>query len=35
MQEWYLGMGKGVLFREVSSVQERPYDCVCWVVHRI
>ena len=22
MQEWYLGWGKGVLFREVSSVQE-------------
>ena len=26
MQEWYiLGMGKGVLFREVSSVQECPH----------
>ena len=25
-QEWYiLGVGKGVLFREVSSVQECPY----------
>ena len=28
MQEWYiLGVGKGVLFREVSSVQEcHPYS---------
>ena len=26
MQEWYiLGVGKGVLFREVSSVQECPH----------
>ena len=26
MQEWYiLGAGKGVLFREVSSVQECPH----------
>ena len=26
MQEWYLlGVGKGVLFREVSSVQEYMY----------
>ena len=26
MQEWYiLGVGKDVLFREVSSVQEWPY----------
>ena len=26
MQEWYiLGVGKGVLFREVSSVQRCPY----------
>ena len=26
MQEWYiLGEGKGVLFREVSSVQECPH----------
>ena len=25
MQEWYLGLGKGVLFREVSSVQECPH----------
>ena len=26
MQEWYiLGVGKGVLFREMSSVQECPH----------
>ena len=41
MQEWYiLGVGKGVLFREVSSVQECPHrergstvtrHCVCFV----
>ena len=29
MQEWYLGCGKGVLFREVSSFQACPYrDCI-------
>ena len=25
MHEWYLGWGKGVLFRAVSSVQECPH----------
>ena len=24
-QEWYLVVGKGILFREVSSVQECPH----------
>ena len=29
MQEWYiLGVGNGVLFREVSSVQQCPYRVV-------
>ena len=35
MQEWYiLGVGKGALFREVSSVQGCPYrgvHTVLWV----
>ena len=34
MQEWYiLGVGKGVLFREVSSAHECPYNhCMCLIL---